>query len=287
MAHQKNGPEAAGRFWRKMRRTLSTLVQTVALQWYLDGTPCMHPQASLTQERIDLAAAFRWAARWDMHESIANHFSLAVSEGGKQFLLNPVGSHFSRIRASDLLLLDADQGDQDIAALGADPTAWNLHAMLHQRLPQARCILHTHMPYATTLCCLQDFEWLALDQNACRFYGRIAYDRHYAGMALDTSEGERVAALMQDGKSVLFLGNHGVMVIGPSVAQALDELYYLEKAAKVQVLALSTGRSLALIPDAVARLASAQWNDYPTDSCALHLKALKAILDLEETDYAL
>ncbi len=262
-----------------MRRTLSTLVQTVALQWYLDGTPCMHPQASLTQERIDLAAAFRWAARWDMHESIANHFSLAVSEGGKQFLLNPVGSHFSRIRASDLLLLDADQGDQDIAALGADPTAWNLHAMLHQRLPQARCILHTHMPYATTLCCLQDFEWLALDQNACRFYGRIAYDRHYAGMALDTSEGERVAALMQDGKSVLFLGNHGVMVIGPSVAQALDELYYLEKAAKVQVL--------ALIPDAVARLASAQWNDYPTDSCALHLKALKAILDLEETDYAL
>jgi ribulose-5-phosphate 4-epimerase/fuculose-1-phosphate aldolase len=247
----------------------------------------MHSETLLKQDRIDLAAAFRWAARWDMHESIANHFSLAVSEGGKQFLLNPVGSHFSRIRASDLLLLDADQGDQDIAALGADPTAWNLHATLHQQLPQARCILHTHMPYTTALCCLQDFEWLALDQNACRFYGRIAYDRHYAGMALDTSEGERVAALMQNGKSVLFLGNHGVMVIGPSVAQALDELYYLEKAAKVQVLALSTGRPLALIPDAVARLASAQWNDYPTDSCALHLKALKAILDLEETDYAL
>jgi ribulose-5-phosphate 4-epimerase/fuculose-1-phosphate aldolase len=143
------------------------------------------------------------------------------------------------------------------------------------------------MPYATALCCLQDFEWLALDQNACRFYGRIAYDRHYAGMALDASEGERVAALMQDGKSVLFLGNHGVIVIGPSVAQALDELYYLEKAAKVQVLALSTGRPLALIPDAVARQACAQWNDYPSDSCALHLQALKAILDLEETDYVL
>ena len=270
-----------------MRRTFSTPVQTVALQWHLDGTPSMHPNALLMQDRIDLAAAFRWAARWDMHESIANHFSLAVCEGGKQFLLNPVGSHFSRIRASELLLLDAGHSDKDIAALGADPTAWNLHATLHQRLPQARCILHTHMPYATALCCLQDFEWLALDQNACRFYGRIAYDRHYAGMALDASEGERVAALMQDGKSVLFLGNHGVMVIGPSVAQALDELYYLEKAAKVQVLALSTGRPLALIPDAVARQACAQWNDYPTDSCALHLQALKAILDLEETDYAL
>lgn len=247
----------------------------------------MHSPSPLMQARIDLAAAFRWAARWDMHESIANHFSLAVSEGGDQFLLNPVGSHFSRIRASDLLLLDANQGDQDIAALGADPTAWHLHAVLHQRLPKARCILHTHMPYATTLCCLQDFEWLALDQNACRFYGRIAYDRDYAGMALDATEGERVAGLMQDGQSVLFMGNHGVMVIGQSVAQALDELYYLEKAAKVQVLALSTGRPLALLPDAVARLACAQWNDYPTDACALHLQALKAILDQEETDYAL
>jgi len=146
---------------------------------------------------------------------------------------------------------------------------------------------HSRQLCATALCCLQDFEWLALDQNACRFYGRIAYDRDYAGMALDATEGERVAALMRDGKSVLFMGNHGVMVIGQSVAQALDELYYLEKAAKVQVLALSTGRPLALIPDAVARRACAQWNDYPTDSCALHLQALKAILDLEETDYAL
>ena len=245
----------------------------------------MPPQALLTQARIDLAAAFRWAARWDMHESIANHFSLAVSEGGKQFLLNPVGSHFSRIRASDLLLLDAGPSGQDIVALGADPTAWNLHATLHQRLPQARCILHTHMPYATALCCLQDFDWLALDQNACRFFGRIAYDRHYAGMALDASEGERVAALMQDGKSVLFLGNHGVMVIGPSVAQALDELYYLEKAAKVQVLALSTGRPLALIPEPLAALACAQWNDYPTAFSALHFAALKDILDHEEPEY--
>ena len=247
----------------------------------------MHSDALLLQARIDLAAAFRWAARWDMHESIANHFSLAVSSDGQQFLLNPVGSHFSRIRARDLLVLDAKQSSQEVTAQGADPTAWHLHAALHQRLPQARCILHTHMPYATALCCLQDYEFLMLDQNACRFYGRIAYDRHYAGMALEASEGERVAALMDGGQSVLFMGNHGVMVIGPSVAQALDELYYLEKAAKLQVLALSTGRPLALIPDAAARLAAAQWNDYPTDACALHLQALKAILDLEETDYAL
>ena len=132
---------------------------------------------------------------------------------------------------------------------------------------------------------LTDFEWLALDQNACRFHGRIAYDRDYAGMALDASEGQRVAGLLGAGKSVLFMGNHGVIVVGPTVAQALDELYYLEKAAKLQVLALSTGRPLALIPEPLAALACAQWNDYPTAFSALHFAALKDILDHEEPEY--
>ena len=104
-------------------------------------------------------------------------------------------------------------------------------------------------------------------------------------MALHASEGQRVADLMGAGKSVLFMGNHGVIVVGPTVAHALDELYYLEKAAKLQVLALSTGKPLALIPEPVAALACAQWNDYPTAFSELHLQALKAILDHEEPEY--
>ncbi len=237
------------------------------------------------QARIDLAAAFRTAARLGMHESIANHFSVALSDDGHQFLLNPVGRHFSRIRASELLLLDAGNPDALQGPDAPDPTAWHLHAVLHQRLPQARCILHTHMPYATALCCLKDFEFLMLDQNACRFHQRIAYDRDYSGMALEASEGQRVAQLMGPGKSVLFMGNHGVIVVAPSVAQAFDELYYLEKAAQVQVLALSTGRPLAVVPDAVAARAGAQWNDYPTPFSQQHFNELKLILDQHEPDY--
>jgi ribulose-5-phosphate 4-epimerase/fuculose-1-phosphate aldolase len=244
----------------------------------------MHPESQL---RIDLAAAFRWAARLGLHEGIANHFSVATNAAGSQFLLNPVGAHFSRIRARDLLLLNTAESATLEGENAPDPTAWNLHAELHQRVPHARCILHTHMKYATTLCCLQDFVFLMLDQNACRFYGRIAYDRNYAGMALDASEGARVAQLLGADKSVLFMGNHGVIVVAPTVAQALDELCYLEKAAELQVLALSTGRPLALVPEAVARLACAQWNDYPTRFSELHLQAVKNILDHEASDYAL
>ncbi len=126
------------------------------------------------QARRDLAAAFRWAARLGWHESIANHFSVAISEDRCRFLMNPNGRHFSRVRASELLLLDA-RDESSVEGPGApDPTAWHLHAQLHLRLPQARCILHTHMPHATALCCIKDFELLMLDQNACRFHGRVA-----------------------------------------------------------------------------------------------------------------
>ncbi len=236
------------------------------------------------QARIDLAAAFRWTARLNLHEATANHFSVAVSDDGARFLLNPKGRHFSRVRASELLLLDANNPHALTSPNAPDPTAWYLHAHLHQHLPQARCILHTHMPYTTALCCLKDFEFLMADQNACRFFNRIAYDRDYAGMALSDNEGERVAKLLGENKSVMFMGNHGVLMIGPSVAEAFDELYYLEKAAQVQVLALSTRQDLAIIPDHVAALACEQWLEYPQFS-ELHFNALKEILDEEEPNY--
>jgi len=234
--------------------------------------------------RTELAAAFRWAARLNYHEATANHFSVAVSGDGQDFLINPRGRAFSQIRASDLVLVDsANRGDGTLGRL-VDPTAWILHDHIHRHVPRARCMLHTHMPYTTALACLKDFEFLMLDQNACRFYDRIAYDRHYSGMALDATEGERVASLLGEDKSVLFLGNHGVIVVAESVAMAFDELYYLERAAQLQVIALSTGRELALIPNEVASLACKQWNEYP-EVAELHFNSLLEILDSDSSDF--
>ncbi len=238
-----------------------------------------------SQARTDLAAAFRWSARLNLHESIANHFSLVVSEDRHKFLLNPNGRHFSRIRGSELLLLDARDESSAKGPNAPDPTAWYLHGQLHRLLPHARCILHTHMPYVTALSCIKDFEFLMLDQNACRYHRRIAYDRNFDGMALNASEGARVAGLLGKDKSVLMMGNHGVLVVGASVAEAFDDLYYLERAAKVQILALSTGRAPALIPDAIAAKTCAQWFSYPSEFSRLHFDALKEILDEEEPSY--
>jgi ribulose-5-phosphate 4-epimerase/fuculose-1-phosphate aldolase len=251
----------------------------------LSSTLMRQEVSTEAQTRIDLAAAFRWTARLNWHESIANHFSAAVSQDGSKFLLNPNGRHFSRVRASELLLLDAKDPSSAEGPNAPDPTAWHLHAQLHRLVPRARCILHTHMPNALALCCVKDYEFLMLDQNACRYYQRIAYDRDYNGMALDESEGMRVARLLGDDKNVLFMGNHGVMAIGATVAEAFDELYYLERASAVQILALSTGRESAVIPDAIAAKTQGHWFEYPTAYANLHFNAIKEILDEEEPSY--
>jgi len=239
------------------------------------------------QGRIDLAAMFRIAVRYNWHEGIANHFSLAVSDDGKRFLMNPQGRHWSRIRASDLLLLDADGAD-DVIGQGAgkaDPTAWHIHSKVHAGNPAARCVLHTHMFYATTLACLKGYRLQMIDQNAMRFYNRIAYDDDFNGMALDEGEGRRIGSTVEKDKAVLFMANHGVAVVAPSVAEAFDENYYLERACKVQVLALSTGQKLHVVSDEVAAKTCAQWRDFPLDACHDHFNEMKAILDREEPDY--
>ena len=235
--------------------------------------------------RRELAAAFRWTARFGWHESVANHFSAVIPGEEHMFLLNPIGRHFSRMSASELVTLDSRLAGGSEVDSRADATAWFLHSRLHRSVPRAKVVLHTHMPYATTLACLADYEFQMLDQNACRFHDRIAYDRNYSGMFLGDGEGGRVADMLADGRDILLLGGHGVLVIGNSVAEAFEDLYYLERASMLQVQALQTGRPLAVIPDHIAALTRQQWFAYPAD-CDLHFRELLAILDDEGDSYS-
>jgi len=198
--------------------------------------------------RVDLAAAFRLAVKFDWHESIANHFSAAVSADGKQFLLNPKWKHFSLIKASDLLLLDANDASVMQSADAPDPSAWCIHGAVHAKVPQAKVLLHCHPPYATALASLQDPQMKPIDQNTARFYNRIAVDLHFGGIADDEAEGHRIAQAFGNA-SIMMMGNHGVSCTGETVAEAFEHLYYLERAAKTLVLAYSTGQPLSIMPD--------------------------------------
>ena len=203
--------------------------------------------------RNDLALALRAAAHHGLGEGVCNHFSVALPQRTDWFLLNPRGLHWSEVREDDIVLVDA-QGRQLAGSHPVEPTAMFIHAAVHRIAGQA-CVMHTHMPHATALT-LTDVRGLdtTLSQGAMRFHGRVAIDAEYNGLALDASEGERIARAMR-GADVAFLGNHGVIVCGERVDHAFDDLYYLERACQAQVLALSTGRPLRPVqPELAARV---------------------------------
>jgi ribulose-5-phosphate 4-epimerase/fuculose-1-phosphate aldolase len=236
------------------------------------------------QARIDLAAAFRLAVRFDLHEGVCNHFSLAVPGESGRFLLNPYGLHWSEITAGNLLTLDID--GRVLEGRGeAETSAFQIHSRIHALHSNAACVLHSHMPYTTALTTLHRGRLEPVEQNALRFYGAIAYDDTYNGVVLDGGEGDRLAGCLGD-KRVLFLASHGVIVVGPTVGQAFDDLYYLERAARVQVLALSTGRPLNRLSDSVQRLTGEQLAAERAALAEPHFAALKRLLDRDEPDYA-
>jgi len=236
-------------------------------------------------ERVDLAAAFRWTVRLNMHEAVANHFSLAVNDDGTQFLMNPNQMHFARVKASDMLLIDANDPDTLTGPNAPDPTAWGLHGGLHRLVPHARCAMHVHSIYATVLATLQDSTLPPIDQNCCTFYDRVIVDDGYGGLAFE-DEGERCAAMFTDPKKkVMVMGNHGVLIIGDSVAETFNRLYYFERSAQTYITALQTGQPLRVLSDEIAEKTAREIEAYPEQDLR-HFAELKAILDEDGSNYA-
>src|SRR3984885_13081508 len=179
--------------------------------------------------RVDLAAAFRLAVEFDWHESVGNHFSAALSQDGKCFLMNPRWKHFSQIRASDLLRLDADDPEGMKRPNAPHASVWSLPGSIPRARPRAPVLLHCHPPYATALACLENPAMKPIDQNTARFFGIVGVDFGFGGIADDAEEGSRLGAAFRH-PSPLLMGNHGVTVPPGPIAEAFEHLYFFERA---------------------------------------------------------
>ncbi|MBB95979.1 MAG: hypothetical protein CML68_15490 [Rhodobacteraceae bacterium] len=245
----------------------------------------LRPNLDHWQERVDLAAAFRWTERLNMHEAVANHFSFAVNEDGTKFLMNANQMHFARITASNLLEIDANDPSTMDRPDAPDPTAWGLHGTVHRLCPHARCAMHVHSIHSTVLASLADSRLLPIDQNSAMFFDRYVIDDHYGGLAFE-EEAKRCAELLSDPKkTVLIMGNHGIMVTGQTVAETFNRMYYFERAAETYIRALQTGQPLRVLSDEVAEKTAAEIADYP-EQADRHLAEIKLLLDAEGSDYA-
>jgi ribulose-5-phosphate 4-epimerase/fuculose-1-phosphate aldolase len=243
------------------------------------------PNISHWPERVELAASLRWTARLNMHEAVANHFSLSVNDDGTQFLMNPNQVHFSRVRASDLILLDAGDPDTLNRPGAPDPSAWGLHGSVHRRCPHHLCLMHVHSIFATVLASLADSTLPPIDQNTAMFFNRTVIDDGYGGLAFE-DEGERCAAQLQDPtRRVMIMGNHGVLVMGDNVADTFNRLYYFERAAETYIRALQTGQPLRVLSDEIAEKTAREIDDYPGQA-ERHMAEIMAILDEEGSNYA-
>jgi len=238
----------------------------------------------IRRARVDLAACLRMAAHLGLEEGICNHFSAVVPGHADLFLVNRLGLSFHEATASNLLICDFDghvvSGDGEPEA-----TAFYIHARLHKMAPRIGAAFHTHMPNATALSMLEGEPLVWAGQSALKFHGRTVVDENYNGLALDSREGDRIASVLGD-NDILFMKNHGVMVCAPTIAEAWDDLYYLERAADVQIRAMSTGRPLHPVPDDVARMTARQIREGDAASAALHLESIKRMLDSHSPGYA-
>ena len=234
------------------------------------------------QTRIDLAAALRSASRMGLGEGICNHFSVEVPGRPGHFLINPQGLHWSEVTPADLVTVNA-QGQKVAGRHEVEPTAFFIHGAAHRSKPEAKCVMHTHMPFATALTVVQGGRVEPVSQVALKFYGRTAYDEHYNGLALDDAEGERIVAGLKNA-DVLFLANHGILVTGPAIDVAFDDLYYLERACMLQVLGMGTGKPLRMVPEKIARETAGQMTD--DTQARLHFIALKRLLDRDEPGWS-
>ena len=237
----------------------------------------------ISELQKDLAAVFRWTAKLNMNEGIANHFSVCLPNSN-DFYVNGSGLHFSSIKASDMVLVNQNQIEKIKKKPElVDPTALNIHGTIHRKVPHARCILHVHSKYATALSTLKDPILKPIDQNTMRFYNRVAIFNDFGGLGFE-EESNKMAAAIGNNRSML-LANHGILTFGETVAQAFDELYYFEKACETYITALSTNKDLNEVNSEVAEKTAQEWENYPVNMGEQYLKEIRKILDKEEPEY--
>ena len=238
------------------------------------------------QAKVHLAAAHRLAVLHELEEGIDNHFTVTVPGRDDRYLILPFGLHWSEARASDLIVFDESGSTLEGEGV-VELSAQCIHAPIH-RMCGARVVMHTHQTWAVALNMLKNNRLLPASQTAAFFHGHIAYDDTYAGTADVIEEGERLARVI-GAKHILFMKNHGVLVVGDTVAQAYRRLYKLERVCRAQILAMSTGAPLEVLSDQiVAQVQSPPLNDRHSRSERerLFFEAMMRILDRENPGYA-
>ena len=237
--------------------------------------------------REDLAACYRLVYRYGWDDGIFTHNSVRVPGNDHHFLLNPYGFMFREINASSLVKVDIDGSIVDGGSLGADAdiiaAGFVIHSAVHMSRTDARCVMHTHTTAGMAVSAQAD-GLLPLAQTSLRFYNRLAY-HDFEGIATDLDERQRLVADLGTRKAMV-LRNHGLLTVGGSIAEAFQEMRYLQNACELQ-LAAQVCDNLSMPSEEVCEKTAKQFEKNGANQRANDTAwaAMKRMLDDEEPSY--
>ena len=230
--------------------------------------PGVHPDERAA--RLELAACYRIFAMLGWTEMIYNHITLRLPDsvtGGfsagaqksAQFLINPFGLHYSEVTASNLLKIDLQGNKLDDSPWAVNPAGFTVHAAIHDQLPDAHCVMHTHTTAGLAVACSQ----VGLAQNnfySAQLHGMVAY-HDFEGITVHSEEAPRLLKNIGD-KPAVILRNHGLLTWGKTLPLAFVRLWTLQRACEVQVATATLGPAIP-VPEQVAQKTVAdsfQWD---------------------------
>ncbi len=234
------------------------------------------------QARVNLAAAYRLAARHGWDDLIYTHISMRVPDEPGHFLINPFRLAFREVTASNLVKINY-QGE----IVGDSPHSVNtagfvIHGAIHEARPELHAVMHTHSPGGMAVSMLPQ-GLLPVSQHALIFYKRVGYHK-YEGVALSLEERQRLIADLGPHR-VMILHNHGLLTAGETMGEAFVNMFNLEKAATAQLAAMAASRELMIPPDAVCELTARQMNDHSRPTGSDEWPSLLRWLDEAEPGY--
>ncbi len=235
------------------------------------------------QVRVELAALYRLVAHHGWDDLIFTHISARVPGPEHHFLINPYGLFFGEITASSLVKVDLDGEIVMDTEYAINPAGFTIHSAIHAAREDAHYVMHLHTDQGAAVSA-QKGGLLPLTQHALACLPRLAY-HDYEGIALNLDERERLVADLGD-KSMMLLRNHGTLTTGETAASCWVSMFFLERACKMQVMALSGGRKHVLIaPDAAQAEVARQVADSNSMSSQLAWPGCLRLLDRDLPGY--
>jgi ribulose-5-phosphate 4-epimerase/fuculose-1-phosphate aldolase len=209
------------------------------------------------QARVDLAACYRLMHEHGMVEMIANHISARVPGSHGEFLINPYGMLYEEMTASSMIKIDLEGKLLfNATEYGVNQAGYVIHSAVHAARPDVECVIHTHTLAGMAVSAMKA-GLLPIAQTAMRF-AELGY-HDYEGVALDLEERERLAKNLGEHEAMI-LRNHGLLAVGPTIAECFNNMYRLERACQLQVMALSCGSELVLPVQAIVRKTQAMYH---------------------------